>query len=225
MNAPHFKPVSDCALLVELGTVVDDEINRMVISLDRAIARAAIAGVSEVVPALVNLLIIFDPLKTDHTAIQTAVSALFPLDSTVKETGKHHALDVCYESEFSPDLEAVARACDISTEAVINAHAGAEYRVSMYGFAPGFGYLSGVPTEIQVPRKKAPIRDVATGSILIAGPQCLTTTLIMPSGWSIIGRSNAKVITGRPDKPFLFDVGDTVTFRRIGADELEQVTT
>ena len=225
MNAPHFKPVSDCALLVELGTVVDDEINRLVISLDRAIARAAIVGVDEVVPALVNLLVIFDPLKTDHAGIQTAVSALFPLGDSVKETGKHHVLDVCYELEFSSDLDAVAKACGISTEAVINAHAGAEYRVSMYGFAPGFGYLSGLPAEIHVPRKKAPIRDVATGSILIAGPQCLTTTLIMPSGWSIIGRSNAKIITGRPDKPFLFDVGDTITFRRVGSDVIKQVAT
>mgnify|MGYP001150951404 FL=1 len=40
MNEPQFKPVADRALLVEFGTVVDDDINRAVIALDHALARA-----------------------------------------------------------------------------------------------------------------------------------------------------------------------------------------
>ena len=37
----------------------------------------------------------------------------------------------------------------------------------------------------------------------------------MPTGWWIIGRSPTKVLTGDPQRPFLFDVGDRVSFRRI----------
>ena len=103
---------------------------------------------------------------------------------------------------------------------MINAHVSASYRVSMYGFAPGFAYLSGVPDAIQVPRKSSAVRDIPAGSVLIAGPQCLTTTLIMPTGWSIIGRTDVQIITDNPEKPFLYDVGDYVTFQRVGTSEL-----
>jgi len=220
MTAPAFKPVADRALLVEFGTVVDDDINRQVIALDRALAQQAVPGLIEVIPAMVNLLIIFDPLKTDHGVVQTIVEQLLPVTISDSDEGTEHVVNVCYDSIFGPDLEAVAKACGMTVDAVINAHLGCTYRVSMYGFAPGFAYLSGVDPTIQVPRKESPVRDIASGSVLIAGPQCLTTTVVMPTGWSIIGRSDAEIITGDTDRPFLFDVGDTVTFKRVRAEDL-----
>jgi inhibitor of KinA len=220
LKMPSFKPVSDHALLVEIGTIVDDDLNRLIISLDNAIALAGIVGLCEVVPAMVNLLIVFDPLLNDHRGVQSAVEQLFPLTNSVSANGNQHVVNVCYEDAFSPDLSAVANACDMSIEAVINAHVSASYRVSMYGFAPGYAYLSGVQKAIQVPRKTAAVRDIPAGSVIIAGAQCLTTTLTMPTGWSIIGRSDAQIITGNPDRPFLFDVGDTVSFRRMSSNEL-----
>lgn len=220
MNQPIFKPVADRALLVEFGTSVSDDLNRTVIALDQAIAQAGIFGLVEVIPAMVNLLVVFDPLATDHATVQSAIQHLFPLHQIGQQSGKQHVVSVCYENEFGPDLASVAKARSMSIDAVINAHLSAAYRVCMYGFAPGFAYLSGVPSDIQMPRKTSAVRDIPSGSVLIAGPQCLTTTLVMPTGWSIIGRSDVQVITGETDHPFLFDVGDTVSFKRIRSDEL-----
>ena len=227
MAGPRYKHVSDCALLVEFGTVVDDEINRQVIALDRAICGAGkdeIPGLVEVVPAMVNLLLVFGPVVTNHNQVQAMVERILPVENGTAENGQHHRINVCYEDELGPDLDAVAKACDLSREAVINAHCGATYRVSMYGFAPGFAYLSGVAEAIQVPRKVAPLRDIPSGSVLIAGPQCLTTTMVMPTGWSIIGRSDVQVMTDDPQRPFLFDVGDSVGFQRVRRDQLEERT-
>lgn len=223
MSKPTFKPVADCALLIELGTKVDDAINRQIVNLDRRIAAADIRGISEVVPALVNLLIVFDPIRTDHKAIQTAVEKLFPLDHLDAQSGTNHTVKVCYEEGLSPDLDQVSNACGMSREAVINAHLANTLRVSMYGFAPGFAYLTGIDETIQVPRKTAPVRDIPKGSVMIAGPQCLVTTVKMPTGWSIIGRSDADIMTEDPKRPFLYEVGDTVTFKRVTRDELDWV--
>jgi inhibitor of KinA len=85
----------------------------------------------------------------------------------------------------------------------------------MYGFAPGFAYLSGVPAAIQVPRKPSATRGIASGSVLMAGPQCLVTTLVMPTGWSVIGRSPTRILDPDSPSPFLFEVGDSVRFVRI----------
>ena len=43
----------------------------------------------------------------------------------------------------------------------------------------------------------------------------------MSTGWFAIGRSPVQVLRNDPEQPFLFDVGDTVSFRRISADELD----
>ena len=83
-----------------------------------------------------------------------------------------------------------------------------------------FAYLAGVPAAIQVPRKGAPVRGIPKGSVMIAGPQCLCTTVVMPTGWSIVGRTNAQIMRDDPDRPFLFDVGDTVRFTRVTRDAL-----
>ena len=91
----------------------------------------------------------------------------------------------------------------------------------MYGFAPGYAYLGGVPETLHLPRKPAPLRGVPAGSVLIAGAQCIVSTLVMPTGWWIIGRSPTPILTGDPSRPFLFDIGDRVRFQRLSRAAFE----
>jgi inhibitor of KinA len=186
-----------------------------VISLDRALAQSPPPGTGECVPALVNLLIDFDPLQTDHEAVRRHVEALLGEPVSGQTCGALREVEVCYDEDFAPDLASVARAAGLSVDEVIETHLRAPYTVRMYGFAPGYAYLSGVPQAIQVPRKPAAVRGIPAGSVLIAGPQCLVTTLTMPTGWSIIGRSPTRILAADERAPFLFDVGDTVRFRRV----------
>jgi inhibitor of KinA len=41
----------------------------------------------------------------------------------------------------------------------------------------------------------------------------------MPTGWWVIGRSPTRILDEGAARPFLFDVGDRVRFRRIGLDD------
>ncbi|MCF2872011.1 allophanate hydrolase subunit 1 [Octadecabacter sp. G9-8] len=212
---PQFKAIADHAVLVTFAKDVSEEAHNSVIALDNAIAADTPVGVIETVPALVNLLVSFDPIMTDHITIEEHIRKCLNGLKTKVITGVQRHIQVCYEASFAPDLGAVASATGLSKDAVINAHLAGDYHVLMYGFSPGYAYLSGVAEQIQVPRKPAPVRDVPAGSVIIAGPQCLITTLTMPTGWSIIGRSPNAIFTGDPTHPFLFDVGDNVTFERI----------
>lgn len=212
---PRFTPVAEHALLVSFGEAIDDATGAAVLALDRALAAAPPHGMTECVPAMVNLLVDFDPLLTDHDAVRAHVQHLLGSAAATRATGRLHEVAVCYEAALAPDLAAVAQAKGLTVEAVIAQHLQGDYQVRMYGFAPGYAYLSGVPAAIQLPRKAAPLRDIAAGSVLIAGPQCLVTTLVMPTGWSIIGRSPTRILRPDADAPFLFDVGDRVRFTRI----------
>jgi len=221
---PQFKAIADHALLVTFADEISEAAHAAVIALDHAIANNPPEGMIETVPALVNLLVSFDPILTDHIAIETHVRDCITGLNIRDITGVQRVVKVCYEAPFSPDLEAVSTATGLSRDAVINAHLAGDCHVLMYGFAPGYAYLSGVTPEIQVPRKLAPVRDVPAGSVIIAGPQCLVTTLMMPTGWSIIGRSPTPILTNDPKHPFLFNVGDRVAFERIDTATFDRLT-
>ncbi len=212
---PQFKAIADHAVLVTFAEDISEEAHAAVLGLDRAIAADVPEGVIETVPALVNLLVSFDPILTDHDAVENQLRNRLGGLETQALGGVERQVHVCYEDPFSPDLADVAAATGLSQDAVINAHLDGHFHVLMYGFSPGYAYLAGVPGQIQVPRKPAPVRGVPAGSVIIAGPQCLVTTLTMPTGWSIIGRSPTPIFTGNPDHPFLFDVGDRVSFKRV----------
>ncbi|WP_076999517.1 allophanate hydrolase subunit 1 [Variovorax sp. KK3] len=220
---PRYVPVADHALLVSFGDAISDPTSAAVLGLDRALAQSPPEGLLECIPALVNLLIEFDPLVTDHVRIQEAVERLRRLPSPDASTVATREVEVCYEGDFAPDIAAVAQASGLTVDEVIHHHLHGTYQVRMYGFAPGYAYMAGVPTEIHVPRKAAAVRDIAAGSVLIAGTQCLVTTLKMPTGWSIIGRSPTAILTRdeRATTPVLFDVGDRVLFKRISLPQYE----
>jgi len=224
LEQPHFTPVADHALLVSFGDTITDETSAAVIALDRALAAAPPAGMAECVPAFVNLLIEFDPLLTDHAQVRGHVEHLLREPLRGQTEGQRREVEVCYEEDFAPDLAAVARSAGLSIDEVIDCHLQADYQVRMYGFAPGYAYMSGVPRAIQVPRKPSAVRDIPAGSVLIAGPQCLVTTLTMPTGWSIIGRSPTRILTRDERAPFLFGVGDKVRFKRITPAQYETRT-
>jgi inhibitor of KinA len=212
---PWYRPVGDHALLVEFGDTITAETHARVLGLDAALAAKGFDGFRKSVPAYVNVLIEFDPAVADHRTTRTAVEALFASEPLARDDGPTREVLVCYDEEFAPDLQSVARQTGLAVEELIAAHLSGDYCVYMYGFAPGYAYLAGVPGQIQLPRKVAAVREVTAGSVLIAGPQCLVTTLTMPSGWWNIGRSPTQILTKDEDRPFLFDVADHIRFRRI----------
>ena len=220
-DAPRLTAVADRAVLVEFDAAISDAGHDAVLRLDQALSAHAVLGLVETVPAYVSLLVVFDPLMTDHATTIRKIDALLTAPPAQMRDPANYEVAVCYDGDLAPDLDEVARRAGMSRDAVITAHMAGEYRVFMYGFAPGYAYLAGVPEDIRLDRKETPLRDVPAGSVLIAGPQCLISTLKMPTGWWIVGRSDAKILGDDPDRPFLFDVGDHITFHRVRREALQ----
>ena len=70
---PRIVPVADRAVLIELGGAVGPEVQAQVWALDRALRDDPVAGQVELVPAMVNLMLVFDPFMTDHAAVSAGV--------------------------------------------------------------------------------------------------------------------------------------------------------
>ena len=125
---PRFTPVADHALLVTFGEVIGDDTSAAVMALDRALARSPCAGFIECVPAMVSLLVDFDPLLTDHAQVQSHVQVLLNQGASHVVQGQVREVEVCYDADFAPDLPAVATALGLSIEQVRALHPPAPHK-------------------------------------------------------------------------------------------------
>jgi inhibitor of KinA len=218
---PRLRPAGDQGLLVEFGDSVDVAVSERVLAFDAALRARPFAGFTESVPSYAAVLVGYDPLEVAPSAVRAHLEALLAEPHPSLADAALHEIPVCYEQPFAPDLADVAERCGMSEEAVIAAHLSGAYRVFMFGFAPGYGYLGGVPEAIRVPRKPNPVRARPPGSVLIAGSMCLVTTVTAPTGWWVLGRSPARIVDMHRERQFLFEVGDQIRFRRIGRAEYD----
>lgn len=206
---PRFLPVADQALMVEFASSLDAAAHAAVLALDHALTTRPFPGFIEAVPAFVTLLVTFDPMLATPADAEAYLRTLLAARDAPAAKPVSHDIPVTYDG---PDLTEVARLTGLSVPEVADAHQAGDYQVAMYGFAPGYAYLSGVPKALAIDRKPAPVRNVPAGTVIIAGGMCLITTLTMPTGWWRIGRTATSVLTGNPDRPFRFDVGDHIRF-------------
>ena len=210
--APSVRPVGEAAVLIDFGGEISTATNERVVALDQALAGQPPLGMIETVPAYVSLMILFDPLVTAGDRIAAHALALLESATVEARPPREHIVPVRYDA--APDLEAVAKATGLTEDEVVTQHLAAEYRVFMYGFAPGYAYLGGVPPALHLPRKPRAERGHPAGSVIIAGAQCLITTLPMPTGWWVIGHTDAVILDPARPQPFLFDPGDVIRFQR-----------
>jgi allophanate hydrolase subunit 1 len=82
----------------------------------------------------------------------------------------------------------------------------------MYGFAPGFCYLGGLPSELAVSRRPTPRPPHPPNTILLGGGLTLITTFAMPTGWWLLGRTPERMFAPAREPNFLVDVGDALRF-------------
>ncbi|NBH03382.1 5-oxoprolinase subunit PxpB, partial [Amycolatopsis sp. SID8362] len=121
-------------------------------------------------------------------------------------------LDVVYDGE---DLDLIAADAGISADAVVELHTEAVYTVAFTGFAPGFGYLTGLPEPLRQPRLESPRTRVPAGSVGLAGEFTGVYPRESPGGWRLLGHTSATLFDPHADPPALFAPGDRVRFRSV----------
>lgn len=218
-------PCGDRALSVELSREVDEGVNRRVIALAEDIGANPIDGVVETVPTYRALLVHYDPFRVGGADLarhlRDRLGALPPEDTGGK--GRLWRLPAVYGGDMALDLDHLAEMKGLTTDEIIRLHSGAEYRVYMIGFAPGFAYLGGLPEVLHTPRRAEPRQRIAPGAIGIGGQQGNISSVAGPSGWRFLGGTPVRTFDpSRPD-PFLLRAGDRIRFDPISVPEGERI--
>ncbi|MEU5363837.1 allophanate hydrolase subunit 1 [Streptomyces sp. NPDC005925] len=174
-------PVGDSALLVEVAS--GEEAEALHAELLRRRAEGTLTA-REIVPAARTVLLdgVTGPARLASELTAADVPSAPPRARAVIE------LPVRYDG---PDLADVAALWGVPEEEVARVHAGTEFRVAFCGFAPGFGYLTGLPPRYHVPRRDTPRTAVPAGSVALAGPYTGVYPRASPGGWQLIGTTDA----------------------------------
>ena len=219
-------PAGDQGLVIELGDVIDPEVNARVRWLARVIATRLRREILEVVPTYRSLLVLHDPRRGDGARLARRVEQIvagLPEGAPPDAPGRTVYLPACYGGDFGPDLERVASHNGLGPDDVVRIHAAGTYLVYMLGFTPGFPYFGGMSARIATPRLETPRQRVGRGSIGIGGHQTGIYPVESPGGWLLIGRTPARLFDPRSDAPFLLAPGDQVRFEPITPQRYEEI--
>jgi KipI family sensor histidine kinase inhibitor len=220
---PRFLHAGESALVVEYGDTIDPEIHDRVLALDRAIADAAIPGILETVPTYRSLLVNYDPERLEPTALIELIRSLPTAASDSSRAPRRWIVPACYAPALALDLAFVAGSLGLAIDKVVALHSSAAYRIYMYGFAPGFAYLGGLPKALDISRRTEPRPRVPPNCLLIAGGQALISTVPMPTGWHVVGRTPERFFSLGREPIFLAAVGDEVTFEAVDEETFDSL--
>ena len=211
MSPPRIREAGDSALLLELDEVIDASVNARAVAIASAVRRAALPGVRDVVSAYRSVAVHFDPLSVDVETVRATLTRSADA-APAGHSGKTVVVPVQYGGEMGPDLRDVAAFARMSPDDVVARHAGADYRVFMLGFLPGFAYLGSVDEDLAMPRHATPRLRLPAGSVGIAGRQTGIYPRESPGGWRIIGRTWVSLFNAHRSPASLLAPGDKVRF-------------
>ncbi len=168
------------------------------------VRRASLPSVRDIVPAARTVLVVHT--GADTSELRELLADERPMTGA---PGAEVRIPVRYDGV---DLAEVAELTGLGIDAVIDAHASAVYTVAFCGFMPGFGYLVGLPSELQVPRRSTPRPSVDAGSVAIAGEWAGVYPSASPGGWRLLGHTDLVMWDEGRDPPCLLEPGMRVRF-------------
>ena len=188
----------------------------------------------DLIPSYASLLVIYNPILTDHYAVRKAIhgcanhsginkSGANQSTKTISQGNRCVELPVFYSRESGPDLELLAKNAGLSVDQVIALHQQTEYRVYAIGFAPGFAYLGEVDPKIAAPRLATPRQRVPKGAVAIADRQTAVYPAPSPGGWNLIGLCPTPMFDPNSAPSMPVSVGDTVRFTAIDREKFLQL--
>src|SRR5262245_66077945 len=106
----QFAPLGDRAVMITLGTTIDEATYRRVRAVCARLDERSIAGMIEYVPAFASVAVHYDPVVSSYQRfVERLGEALTRLPDERAVTSRTVEIPVCYGGEFGPDLEDVAR--------------------------------------------------------------------------------------------------------------------
>lgn len=183
-------------------------------SLRHAIKSAKFPWLEDIIAAESSVTVFFNFFAVDHRFVRHSVEQHLGSVSLREIQNVHEliTLPVVYGGETGMDLTDVAKRCHLTVEEVVQLHQDTLFTVTAVGFAPGFGYLKGLPESLILPRRDDPRTSVPKGAVAIAENYTAIYPESSPGGWHLIGYCPEPLFDVNLPVPALFKVGQQIKF-------------
>jgi len=203
----------DSAVVVDVDSVDDAH------HLAATIETSGEPGIEDVIVGFRSVTVVADPTVTEAAALGDSLASVTLTDG-FRSIPDIVEIPVSFDGA---DLDDVAHLARMSASRVVELLMAADLCVAFVGFAPGFAYLVGLPSELaSVPRRPTPRPSVPGGSVALAGGFAGIYPQTSPGGWHLVGRTDKRLFD--PERPpySALKAGDLV---RLRAAEVPEVAT
>ncbi|REL34166.1 5-oxoprolinase subunit PxpB [Thalassotalea euphylliae] len=236
ISAIEFDFISEDTLLLRWPEQVCRQQHRQIIKAQQHLTNERSQFITDTLVSFNSLLIYYRyPLLSANqlqTLIEQALANRAESHATAQEhanpasaddkplAGKQISIPTYYDEQAGWDLTEVMQTTGLSQQAIIAKHSEPEYYAYALGFSPGFAYLASLNSQLQMPRKAIPRKQMPAGAVAIAGEQTAVYPDATPGGWHIIGQCPVSLYqvtdTGIES---VIKVGDSVRFTPIDRAE------
>ena len=133
-------------------------------------------------------------------------------DFTRKSSEEYWEIPICLDPQYTADLFVHFEGKQSAVEDYLAAFLAHTYTLEFYGFLPGFGYMSGLPKNLHLPRKQNPTRLTNRGTVAVGGAQLGVYPQDSPGGWQGIGYTPVPWFSPKNDPPVFIQSGDCIRF-------------
>jgi KipI family sensor histidine kinase inhibitor len=175
-------------------------------------------GVTEVVSGARTLLFRYDRTHTDAARLRADLARVTPTAeaaaaaAAAETTTDAHAPVVIPVTYDGDDLTAAADLAGMTPAALVAWHTGQVWTSAFCGFAPGFSYLTGTASSLDLPRRSTSRTAVPSGAVALAGEFSAVYPRTSPGGWQLIGRTEVPMWSLDRDPPALAPAGTRIRF-------------
>ena len=217
-------PLGDKAWNINLGedSSAPDFVLGLNARINRLRARGLLPAITECQPTMAELCVHYDPEHPEAPSLQLVLQRLCKDVRPQLNSGESRRLPICFDSEYAPDIDAVAQAAQVTPKRVQELMLASSLRVFTLGFLPGFAYMGYIPEALRLPRLATPRRQIPAGSLAIAESMVAVYPFASPGGWRIIGRCPEPMFDPRRDPPSLLNPGDSVRLEAISKDQYQE---
>ncbi len=224
-NQPSYKIFGHRAILIEWQPKIDIAVSKQISAFKEAIFAYNRKAIQDCIIGYNSLTVIYNSEISDFESKKQSLEIIYLNSASTSTQSRLWKIPVCYDSCFGLDLKAISKTLNLSISEIILLHSKPVYAIHFIGFLPGFLYLGGLDSRLEIKRKTTPRINVARGAVAIGGIQTGIYPRNSSGGWNIIGKTPLSFFNLENKNPCFASPGDKIQFIPISLEEFRLLDT